>query len=149
MNRIAVVGAIGVGKSVLAHRLGTLLHVSVYDFDELYWRRDRERLPESEWESLLRGILGERRWICDGFPLSVTAEPLELADTVIFLDLPRWTSIVSVFRREVARRLHSRNRSSNGLVCSTLCWSSGSGDSRKTIDQILFTRSPGQGHSES
>lgn len=112
MNRIAVVGAIGVGKSVLAQRLGTLLHVRVYDFDELYWRRGRERLQESEWESLLRGILGERRWICDGFPLSVTAEPLELADTVIFLDLPRWTSIVSVFRREVARRLPSRNRSS-------------------------------------
>jgi adenylate kinase family enzyme len=87
-----------------------LLQVRVYDFDDLYWRRDRERLPEDEWAALLGKILGEQRWILDGFPLSVTEEPLERADTVLFLDLPRRTSIFSVVRRELARR----SRSSNG-----------------------------------
>jgi adenylate kinase family enzyme len=111
MDRVAVVGSIGVGKSVLAQRLGALLQVRVYDFDDLYWRRDRERLPADEWAALLGKILGERRWILDGFPLSVTVEPLDRADTVLFLDLPRWTSIFSVVRRELTRRSRSRNRS--------------------------------------
>ena len=111
MDRVAVVGPIGVGKSVLAQRLGTLLQVRVYDFDDLYWRRDRERLPEDEWAALLDKILGEQRWILDGFPLSVSEEPLERADTVLFLDLPRRTSIFSVVRRELTRRSRSRNGS--------------------------------------
>jgi len=111
MDRVAVVGPIGVGKSVLAQRLGTLLQVRVYDFDDLYWRRDRERLPEDEWAALLGKILGEQRWILDGFPLSVSEEPLERADTVLFLDLPRRTSIFSVVRRELTHRSRSRNGS--------------------------------------
>src|SRR5438067_1187417 len=112
MNRIAVVGAIGVGKSVLAQRLGALLRMRVYDFDDVYWRRDRERLPEPEWESLLQRILGGERWILDGFPLSVTLEPLDRADTILFLDLPRRTSIISVVRRQLALVWRSRNTAS-------------------------------------
>lgn len=111
MDRVAVVGSIGVGKSVLAQRLGALLDVRVYDFDDVYWRRDRERLPEDEWAALLGKILGMQRWILDGFPLSVTKEPLDRADTVIFLDLPRRTSVFSVLRRELARVSRSRTRS--------------------------------------
>jgi adenylate kinase family enzyme len=124
MDRIAVVGAIGVGKSVLAQRLGLLLGLPVYDFDAIYWRRDRERLPEAEWESLLRKILGQGRWILDGFPLSVTREPIEHANTVLFLDLPRRTSTVSVIRRRLTRMSYRRHGTS--------------AESRRMFNALLF-----------
>jgi adenylate kinase family enzyme len=105
MRRIAIVGATAVGKSTLAERLATLLGIPAYHLDELYWHPGWVRTPEDEWEELLRELVARDRWIIDGGFTKTMRMRFEAADTLIFLDLPRWASFASVFQRRLLHRV--------------------------------------------
>lgn len=106
MKRIAIIGSSGSGKSTLARQLGAELHLPVIHLDKHYWHPGWIGTPEAEWTARVEEMVQGERWIIDGNYRSTLNMRLQAADTVIFLDMPRWLCAI----RAVKRRLQYMNR---------------------------------------
>ncbi len=111
MKRIVIVGPSSAGKSTLAVRLGKALGLPVYHLDALYWQPRWTPTPEPEWRERLGRIVATDAWIVDGNFTSSLAERLRAADTIIYLDPPRWVCLARAVKRrlmEAFRRVPGR-----------------------------------------
>jgi adenylate kinase family enzyme len=106
MQRIAIVGPAGAGKSTLARHLGEALDLPIIHLDALFWQPGwRAPLPEA-WHARVGELVRGERWILDGTYSDTLDLRLAAADTVIFLDVPRRTCL----RRVLLRTLRSYGR---------------------------------------
>jgi adenylate kinase family enzyme len=101
VDRIAIVGCGGSGKSWLARSLGGLLGVKPVHLDGLYYDQDWKPLDQDRFADLQRELVAAPRWIIDGNYASSLPIRLRAATTVIFLDLPGWTCLCGVARRRM------------------------------------------------
>ena len=108
MQRIMIVGPGGAGKSSLARRLGGVLDLPVYHLDVLFWRPGWMPMPRDEWIRLQSELVATRSWIIDGNYGATLDIRLAAADTVLFLDFPRWLTLVRVVKRRI--QYHRRTR---------------------------------------
>jgi thymidylate kinase len=103
VNRVAVVGPVGAGKSSLAAELGRRLGIRVLHLDTLFWRPGWEATPLDEWEAVQRRELAEPAWIADAQYDDILPEWVEEADTVVFLDVSPLVCLWRVGRRRLDR----------------------------------------------
>ena len=109
MNRIAIVGNAGGGKTTLAHALGDRLGIPVHEVDRVQFRADWSRAPTGEVQHVLDGWVAEDAWIVDGFgPWPAIERRLAAADTIVWIDLP--------LRTHLWRALKKRDRPSRRLM---------------------------------
>lgn len=108
MRKIAIIGPGGAGKSTVARALGEILGIGVIHLDRLFWRPGWVETPPEEWACIQRGLVAGDAWILDGNYGGSLDIRLVAADTVIFLDTPRATCVLRVFRRAVRFRGRSR-----------------------------------------
>jgi adenylate kinase family enzyme len=101
VDRIAVIGCGGSGKSHLARELGALLFITPVHLDGLYYDRDWEPLDQRRFAALQRHLVRAPRWIIDGNYASTLPIRLEAADTVVFLDLPAWACLWGIAQRRL------------------------------------------------
>lgn len=101
MDRIAIVGCGGSGKSHLARELGALLSITPVHLDGLYYDRDWKPLDQERFAALQRDLVRESRWVIDGNYASSLPIRLEAADTIIFLDLPAWACLWGIAQRRL------------------------------------------------
>ena len=99
MDRIAIIGCGGSGKSVLARQLATTLGLPVTHLDAIYYDQDWKPLPQDEFAARQEKLVTEPRWVIDGNYASTLPIRLAAADTVIFLDLPAITCLWGILRR--------------------------------------------------
>ena len=112
MNRIAIVGCSGGGKSTLARALGAALGLPVVHFDALFWKPGWvESAPQPFHAAVDRALAGER-WVCDGNFTSVADISLARADTIVWIDQP----IALCLWRAVWRALTSLGRTRADLA---------------------------------
>ncbi|QKS72528.1 DNA topology modulation protein [Paenalkalicoccus suaedae] len=108
MERIAIVGSGGAGKSTFARRLGRAIGLEVVHLDTLMWRPNWELVSREEQKQIQLELLASPDgWIIDGNYGFTMELRLQAADTIIFLDLPRWLCMTRI----VKRRIHYHNRS--------------------------------------
>ena len=110
MERVAILGAAGAGKSVLAERLARRTGLPVVHLDPLFWRDGWTAAPGGEALRALAAAIRGDRWIADGNFLEAGEADarFDRADTVVFLDLPRRTCLWRVLTRRVRERRRSR-----------------------------------------
>lgn len=112
MNRIAVIGSTGSGKTTLARRIGRILGIPHIELDALH--RQPNWIPASG-EAFRRAVddatRGER-WVIDGNYSAVRDIVWRRADTLIWLDYP-----LPLIMSRLARRTASR------IVRKTELWS--------------------------
>lgn len=109
MERVAIIGPGGAGKSRLAIALGRQTGLPVVHLDPLFWRQGWIPAPAEESREALQAAITGDHWILDGNFLSDPPgeDPrFRRADTVVFLDLPR---IVCLWRA-LSRLLRDRGR---------------------------------------
>ena len=99
MQRIAIVGCSGGGKSTLAVLLGARLGLPVIHLDTLYWKPG---WTHSDPEDMRRGVeaaaTGER-WVIEGNFTGASRLRFERADTVVWIELPTWLCLWRAFAR--------------------------------------------------
>ncbi len=99
MERIAVIGCGGSGKTVLANRLSRRLGLPVTHLDALYYDSAWNPTPMPEFAGRQRMLVAADRWIIEGdYAATLPIRPAR-ADTVIFLDLPTRTCLWGIAQR--------------------------------------------------
>lgn len=105
MNKIAIIGCGGAGKSVLSKKLGDLLSLPIHHLDCMFWQpgwlaSEREDFIQKQAE-----VFTDDQWIMDGNYSGTLDIRLINADTIIFLDL----STIVCLRGLITRYFKYRN----------------------------------------
>lgn len=99
MDRIAIIGCGGSGKTQLANQLAALLNLPLTHLDAVYYDADWNPLPAEEFAALQKKLVAEPRWLIEGNYASSLPIRLTRADTMIFLDLPAPTCLTGILQR--------------------------------------------------
>lgn len=99
INRIAIIGAPGSGKTTLSHEIKNVFKLPVFNIDTIYqlpnWvmndpqKRDKQIIEESKKE----------KWIIDGTFIDTLEERVKRADKIIFLDYSTFTFLKGILTR--------------------------------------------------
>lgn len=109
-RRVSVVGASGSGKTTLAARLADRLGLPHIELDDLHHLPGWTQRPTEEMLALARHRMGGPGWVVDGNYSAITLRgPIwQEADTVVWLDLPRWRIMAQLIPRTLGRVLLRR-----------------------------------------
>jgi len=100
MNKIAVIGCGGAGKSTLSRTLSEMLNIPVYHLDKLNWKPGWIPTPKKEWDDLIKTLVSKKAWIIDGNYGRTLDIRLNNTDTIIFLNIPMYLCIYRVVKRK-------------------------------------------------
>jgi adenylate kinase family enzyme len=89
-RRVVVTGLAGAGKSTLSIALAAKTGLPLIHLDLHYWKPGWVAPSDTEWREKQHDVLAGDAWIADGNYHETLDLRLELADTVIVLDLPWW-----------------------------------------------------------
>lgn len=116
MNKVVIFGFSGGGKSTLAVKLGDILDIQPTHIDRLHWLPGWVEDTVPNKKAKLKPILERERWIIDGNYRSLYwNERLKMADTVIFIDTNRFSSLYHAWRR--SRKYKGTTRPDMGDGC--------------------------------
>ena len=89
MQRVAVIGNAGGGKSGLCRKLSQVLDIPLFPVDRMQWKPGWVSAPYAEIKVRHDSILAQEKWILDGWgPWDLIEQRFQAADTIIFVDLP-------------------------------------------------------------
>jgi len=60
--------------------------------------------PEAEWQAELNAVADGDAWVIDAMKVSILEHRVARADTVVFVDVPRWSCYVGLVQRRMWRR---------------------------------------------
>lgn len=106
MERVAVIGRSGGGKSTLSRRLGERLGMPVIHLDVLFWRPGWVESEPGPFRERVAAATAADRWITDGNFLSNADLYFTAADAIVWVDQPRLLCV----RRALLRVLRERGR---------------------------------------
>lgn len=102
LNRIAVIGNGGGGKTTLSRELGKKFLLPVTHVDSIQFLPGMGVRPVAETREMLNKVADGERWLIDGFgPFDVMENRFRRADRVIFVDFPLWRHYWWASKRQV------------------------------------------------
>jgi adenylate kinase family enzyme len=109
MNKVCVVGCCCSGKSTFARKLGEVTGLPIYHLDKYYLKAGWEERNQEEWLTILYELLSNDQWIMDGNYNNTQDIRFSKADTIVFLDFPRYKCIINYLKRPFIYRNKSRD----------------------------------------
>jgi adenylate kinase family enzyme len=89
VNKVAVFGNAGGGKSTLSKRLAKITGLPLVVLDLLKYDPGGQEVSDEAYKAAHDQLLQQNQWIIDGYgSLDTVWERLEVADTLIYLDMP-------------------------------------------------------------
>jgi adenylate kinase family enzyme len=104
MQRVAVVGPGGAGKSTFAAELGRRTGLPVIHLDRHFWRPGWVEPAREDWRKVQADLVAGDRWIADGNYGGTFDIRFERADTVIVFQPPRLVCVTGALRRSLRHR---------------------------------------------
>lgn len=130
MNRVAVFGKPGNGKSTLSKALAAATGIPLYPLDSMAFKPCGTPVERSTFDDAHNAVLAEERWIIDGLgPMAAFNQRLAAADTLIYIDLPYPVSYWLVTKRLL-----------KGLVVKPEGWPEGSSVLKGTLQSYRMLR---------
>ncbi len=114
-SRVLVVGSGGAGKSTVSRIIAARTGLPVIHLDAHYWWPGWRPSPVPDWRQRVRELIEQPAWVMDGNFTSTLDLRLPAANTVVFLDLPRWVTVPRALRRGL--RWHGRVRPDMAPAC--------------------------------
>jgi len=100
MKKIAVFGKPGSGKSTLSKNLASSTGIQLHQLDSIVYKMNGEMVDRNTYDRAHENILSSDSWIIDGFgPMGSFNKRLDVADTLIYIDLPYVDSYWLVTKR--------------------------------------------------
>lgn len=99
MQRVAIIGSCGAGKSTLAKSLAQQLDLPVVHLDTYYWQPGWQETEADRWQQIQQKLVKEKCWIIDGNYGNTIDIRLAAADTVIWLDFNRYLCLWRIIKR--------------------------------------------------
>ena len=107
MNRIAVVGTTGSGKTTLARRIAAVLRAKHVELDALQWGPGWTPAETDAFRADVAAALAGDMWVVDGNYSAVRDIVWSRADTLVWLDYSAgtvlWRLLARTFRRGLRR----------------------------------------------
>ena len=115
MQRIAVVGSSGSGKTTVARAISSGFGIPHLELDSVFHQPGWTPLPTDDFQTAVRGFTDQEAWVVDGNYTSqgIVDVVWPRADTVVWLDLSRTQTLRRVTNRTV-RRFVRREQLWNG-----------------------------------
>lgn len=133
-KKIVVIGNAAGGKTKLSLRLGQIYKLPVTHVDRIQFLPGLRMRPHQETRQILDEIIQQEAWLIDGFgPLDNLERRFELADLIVFIDLPLWRHYWWLGKRQIQNLWSRRAELPEG--CHELNWA----HTRKMIDAIRKT----------
>ncbi len=98
-RRIVVTGLAGSGKSTFAVALAVRTGLPVIHLDLAFWNPGWVGPSETEWRDKQRVVLAGDAWIAEGNYHETLDLRIQLADTLVVLDMPWWLCSGRALRR--------------------------------------------------
>ncbi|MBZ9687389.1 AAA family ATPase [Clostridium estertheticum] len=98
-KKIMIIGCCGSGKSTLAKQLAHCVDLPLIHLDREYYKPNWEKPTKNEWEEKVQSLISKIEWIMDGNYYNTLNMRMEQADTVIFLDINKFSCAFRVIQR--------------------------------------------------
>ena len=108
LQRILILGPSGSGKSILGKRIGRILGIPTVHLDMHFWKPNWIETPKDEWHIKVKELIASDTWVMDGNYTSTLQMRVDVADTIIFLDMTRRMSYFRVLVRYLRNRGKTR-----------------------------------------
>lgn len=87
MEKIAIIGPPGAGKTTLAKEIAVIFGIRACHLDRLFWQPGWKGKTGDKRIDILQNFVLRSKWIIEGTYLRSSGPRLEAADTIIFLDV--------------------------------------------------------------
>lgn len=93
IKRIMIFGCCGCGKTTLSKKIQNITNLPLIHLDSINWQDNWRALPTSEFDSIVKKEVKKTEWIIEGLYIHNLETRIQYADTIIYLDSPRWLCI--------------------------------------------------------
>ncbi|AFY36888.1 hypothetical protein Lepto7376_0455 [[Leptolyngbya] sp. PCC 7376] len=107
MNRVAVFGNTGGGKSTLSRQIAAVTGLPLHVLDKVQFKSGGIPVSPEEFTQAHQRILDSERWVIDGFGNpKLLWQRLDIADTLVYIDLPIYIHFWWVTKRFITGYIH-------------------------------------------
>jgi cytidylate kinase len=101
-DKVAVIGANGVGKTVFSDKVAQLYNLPHIQLDTLLFD-DGVRKDHEDFRKSVEDVVSQQKWVCDGVFTQIADIVWPKADLVIWLDMPLRITVQQVVKRSLIR----------------------------------------------
>ncbi len=103
-GKILVVGVTNAGKTTMARRISSILGLPYIELDELFWGPNWTQKTTEQFRDLFQAAAAGGRWVaCGNYYGRLHDLTWKEADMIVFLDLPKRTTLFRLIRRTLGR----------------------------------------------
>ncbi|EQC47452.1 EutP/PduV family microcompartment system protein [Bacteriovorax sp. Seq25_V] len=109
MKKVIIIGTTGSGKTTLASQIANTLKIKHIQLDQLFWKPHWGESTDDEFFEKIKKEIENGNWVIDGNYKRTNHLTWHQADTVIWIDLPKWLTLYQNFTRSLIRALKKEN----------------------------------------
>ena len=130
MKKIVICGKPGSGKSTLSKNMASAIDIKLHALDSIVYKKNGDFVDRKTYDAEHEKILSSDSWIIDGFgPIESFHKRLDVADTLIYIDLPYAISYWLVTKRLL-----------KGLIVKPEGWPDGSSILKGTLQSYKMLK---------
>lgn len=140
--KILIVGTVGTGKTTLAKKLSNQYNIKHYELDSIVHddNNDGRKRSIKEQEEIIKRIDKADDWIIEGTLRKNLYYLLELAEKIIYLDVPKRRRNIRILIRYIKQKLKiekSNYKPNIEMLKSMYKWSNEHEDKKYDLEELL------------